>query len=90
MREEEIRNRLKDKILAKLTEDELAGILAEHKKLSQALGFSVGIHAKGDQTIEKKVTYIDGQDAMLQVKSVNKDIIFSFLRVSIDLYLKTL
>ena len=76
---------MKDVILGKLSEEELAQILREHKMISQALGFSVGIHAKGDQSIEKKSTYTDeietGPTAVM-VKSQNKDIIFSFLRVS--------
>jgi hypothetical protein len=32
-------------ILSKLSEEDLAKVLDEHKRLSLALGFSVGIHA---------------------------------------------
>ncbi len=52
--------------------------------LSQAIGFSIGIHAKGDQSIERKGTYTDeimsGATAGI-VKNNNKEVILSFLRV---------
>ena len=60
-------------------------ILAEHKMISQAIGFSIGIHAKGDQSIERKNTYTDEiqQGPTAQMVNTNyKDVIFSFLRVS--------
>jgi hypothetical protein len=88
-REEEVRRRIKDMILSKLTEEELAKVLDEHKRLSQAIGFSVGIHAAGEQSIESKRCIVDEMDAIMddklegKVKSQNRDFLLSFLRVRI-------
>ena len=59
-----MRRRIKDMILSKLSEEELAKVLDEHKRLSLALGFSVGIHASVEQTIEKKHCIIDEYESI--------------------------
>ena len=74
-------------ILSKLSEEELAKVLDEHKRLSQAIGFSVGIHAAIEQSIERKPCLIDEYEGIKdqtgdgKVKSQNKDFLLSFLRV---------
>lgn len=88
-REEDVRRRIKDMILSKLTEEELAKVLDEHKRLSQAIGFSVGIHARIDSKLEKKQCLVDEYEEVVKeggenkVKSQNKEFLLSFLRVSI-------
>lgn len=64
-------------------------------KLSNALGFAVGIHANSDDSnIEKKSCVYDESEVIMAlyqvggvnaniIRSQNKDVIFSFLRVSI-------
>jgi len=89
-REEEVRRRIKDMILSKLTEEELAKVLDEHKRLSLALGFSVGIHTAGEQSVERKKCIVDEEASIRddnlegKVKSQNRDFLLSFLRVSIN------
>ena len=77
-REEDMRARLKEIILAKLSGEELARIVDEHMRLGQALGVAVGIHA-GEEGAREKECLLDDDTGM--VASRNKDVIFSFLRV---------
>ena len=77
-REEDMRARLKEIILAKLSGEELARIVDEHMRLGQALGMAVGIHA-GEEGAREKECLLDDDTGM--VASRNKDVIFSFLRV---------
>ena len=62
-KEEELRVRLKEMILNKVSQasqsgEELQTIVEEHMKLSQALGFAVGIHTNTEK-IERKVSLFD-------------------------------
>ena len=50
---------MKELILSKLNGDELGKIVDEHMRLSQALGFAVGIHANRDEDLEKRESLID-------------------------------
>jgi len=74
-------------ILSKLSEDDLAKVLDEHKRLSQAIGFSVGIHSAVEMNIERKFCIVDEYDKIVsndigdKVKTPNRDFLLSFLRV---------
>jgi hypothetical protein len=50
---------LKELILSKLNGDELGKIVDEQMRLSQALGFAVGIHANRDEDLKNKESLID-------------------------------
>lgn len=59
-------------ILSKLSEEELAQIVDEHMKLSNALGFAVGIHANSDDNnIEKKSCVYDESEVIMALYQVN-------------------
>lgn len=78
--------KLKEMILSKLEESQLARIVEEHMAMSIALGVGVGINANTeDGEIQKKAAIIDEkineENGAELVKSNNKEIIFSFLRV---------
>ena len=86
-REEEVRRKIKEMILSRLSEEELAKVLDEHKRLSAGIGYSVGIHAEHEETRERKPCIVDEVEALRdqgvegKVKSTNKDFLLSFLRV---------
>jgi hypothetical protein len=83
-----VRRRIKEMILSKLSEEELAKVLDEHKRLSLALGFAVGIHAAAEETIERKQCIVDEYENVKsdsiegKITSMNKEFLLSFLRVS--------
>ena len=72
--------------------EELERIVDEHMNLSQALGFSVGIHGKSDDDqAHRQPSIVDPSDTVTLgansikeglVPSRNKEVLLSFLRVS--------
>ena len=56
---------MKELILNKLCGEELARIVDEHMNLSQALGFSIGIHGKNhDDQPQKQPAIVDLPDTV--------------------------
>ena len=82
-----MRRKIKEMILSRLSEEELAKVLDEHKRLSAGIGYSVGIHAAQEEIRERKPCIVDEVEAIRdqevegKVKSTNKEFLLSFLRV---------